>query len=144
MLSPAGYALTTPTELRAYGWTTIDLWCAPVTTGLYAFLTHAQPFWADLHRLLLQTMMPYATENADTVGAPEKLPIAEPLDHESARAICAVFLTTLFVTRTVRTFGPDFIKSLKVEKKKVMRNSKSFPTTGVPPPPMCLFRFLQE
>ncbi|THG92943.1 hypothetical protein EW145_g8527, partial [Phellinidium pouzarii] len=52
MLRPTGWALATPAELRAYGWTTIDIWCAPAITALYALLTHAQPFWAELHAML--------------------------------------------------------------------------------------------
>lgn len=90
-----------------------------MTTGLYALLTHAQPFWADLHRVIVEWSIPS--------GAPasEKVPAIEPLDHDTARAVCAVFLTTLFVTRTVRNFGQDFHKSLNAGKKKVMRNSES-------------------
>lgn len=53
MLSPTGFSLCTPTELRAYGWTIADLWCAPLVTGLYALLTHAQPAWAELHAFLV-------------------------------------------------------------------------------------------
>ena len=50
---PYPLTLTTPTELLPGGWTTTDLWCAPLVTGLYAFLTHAQPFWADAHGVAL-------------------------------------------------------------------------------------------
>ena len=50
---PYALTLTTPTEILPYGWTTTDLWCAPLVTGLYAFLTHAQPFWADAHGVAL-------------------------------------------------------------------------------------------
>ena len=53
MLSPSGFSLCTPTELRAYGWTIVDLWCAPLVTALYALLTHAQPAWAQLHAFLV-------------------------------------------------------------------------------------------
>lgn len=54
MLSPTGYTLRTPAELGAYGWTTVDLWCAPLVTGLYALLTHAQPAWAAAHAVLVE------------------------------------------------------------------------------------------
>lgn len=47
----------TPPELQAYGWMTVDLWCAPLVTGLYAFLTHAQPFWGDLHCLIVEWLV---------------------------------------------------------------------------------------
>ena len=54
MLHPSGLRLaSTPPELRAWGWSTTDLWCAPLTTAIYATLTHAQPFWAGLHALVV-------------------------------------------------------------------------------------------
>ncbi|KAH7072323.1 hypothetical protein BKA62DRAFT_778722 [Auriculariales sp. MPI-PUGE-AT-0066] len=43
MLNPSGFALATPTELQQYGWTTLDLWVAPIVTGLHALAS--QPFW---------------------------------------------------------------------------------------------------
>lgn len=90
--SPAALSVQTPPELQAYGWTTTDLWCAPLVTGLYALLTHAQPFWADTHGLL-----------AGLLGASYQ-PV-KPLDPELARAVCVLILSTLFVGRTVKTFG---------------------------------------
>ena len=131
MLHPTGFTVSTPAELRAYGWTTMDLWCAPVITSIYALLTHAQPFWADLHRMLvsLGVGVPYATTIVETTLADlsEKIPSVEvaPLSHEDARAICAILLGVMFAARTVRNFGPEFIKSWKGEKKRVMRSSKS-------------------
>ena len=120
MLQPTGFNLATPTELRALGWTTTDLWCAPVTTALYALLTHAQPFWADLHALLITFGFPALANEGEKSGP-------QPLDTESARAACAVFLMSLFVTRTVRNLGGAYLKELKGvtgEKKKVMRSSE--------------------
>ncbi|KLO15445.1 hypothetical protein SCHPADRAFT_938684 [Schizopora paradoxa] len=131
MLQPTGFALATPAELRALGWTTTDLWCAPLTTALYALLTHAQPFWADLHALLLSFCVASSSSSsfassvgAGGVGGTEKPPLvaAEALEPETARAACAVFLATLFVTRTVRNFGGAYMKELRGEKKKVMRS----------------------
>ena len=55
-LHPTVLTLTTPAELRPYGWTTTDIWCAPLVTALYALLTHAQPFWADLHVLIIELL----------------------------------------------------------------------------------------
>ena len=89
---PVALSVQTPPELQAYGWTTTDLWCAPFVTGLYALLTHSQPSWADIHGLL-----------ADLLGGNNQ-PV-KPLDPELARAICAVVLSTLFVGRTMNTFG---------------------------------------
>lgn len=90
-LNPTPLSIQTPPELQAYGWTTVDIWCAPIGTALYALLTHAQPFWADLHSVLSQIL-----------GASEAV---KPLDPEYARAICASFLSMLFVGRTVKNFG---------------------------------------
>ena len=90
--SPAALSVQTPPELQAYGWTTTDLWCAPLVTGLYALLTHSQPPWADMHGLL-----------AGLLGGSDQ-PV-KPLDPELARAVCVLVLSTLFVGRTVNTFG---------------------------------------
>ena len=89
--SPISLSVQTPPELQAYGWTTTDLWCAPLATGLYALLTHAQPFWIDIHGLF-----------AGLLG--ETQPV-KPLDPEVARAVCFLLLSTLFVGRTVKNFG---------------------------------------
>ncbi|KAI0700500.1 hypothetical protein C8T65DRAFT_657553 [Cerioporus squamosus] len=96
---PYALSLTTPTELLPYGWTTTDLWCAPLVTGLYAFLTHAQPFWADAHSVALGWL--------GTSGGAEKIAAVDP---ETARAVCAVLLATLFSTRAAKNFGPAAAK----------------------------------
>ncbi|KAH6919131.1 hypothetical protein BKA70DRAFT_1381695 [Coprinopsis sp. MPI-PUGE-AT-0042] len=93
-LNPTSLSVQTPPELLPYGWTTTDLWCAPVTTALYAFLTHAQPFWADLHTLIVG----FAGGAVGEKGV-------EAVDPETARAICALFLSALFTGRTAKNFG---------------------------------------
>ena len=95
---PYALTLTTPTEILPYGWTTTDLWCAPLVTGLYALLTHMQPFWADAHGAALGWL------GAETEAA-------AALDPEAARAVCALVLMGLFATRAVRNFGPAAAKS---------------------------------
>ncbi|CCM05776.1 uncharacterized protein FIBRA_08009 [Fibroporia radiculosa] len=92
-LQPYALTLTTPPEFMAYGWTATDLWCAPLVTGLYALLTHAQPFWAEAHAATLGWWGSATDEKVEAV------------DPEYARALCAVVLATMFVTRTVKTFG---------------------------------------
>ncbi|KAG6843190.1 hypothetical protein H0H87_007077, partial [Tephrocybe sp. NHM501043] len=94
LLAPTPLALTTPPELQAYGWTTADLWCAPLFTGLYALLTHAQPFWADVHGLIVELL-----------GGATSAKSVEALDPETARAVCALLLSGLFLGRTVKNFG---------------------------------------
>lgn len=92
-LNPTPLSVQTPQELQAYGWTTTDLWCAPTITGLYALLTHAQPFWAELHTLLSQVL------GSASLDTPVK-----PLDPEVARAVCALLLSGAFVTRASKNF----------------------------------------
>ncbi|KAF9234487.1 hypothetical protein BU15DRAFT_78972 [Melanogaster broomeanus] len=91
-MDPTPLALTTPAELQPYGWTATDLWSAPLVTGLYATLTHAQPFWAEVHAVLAAALG----------GRAEK---AEPLDAETARSACALLLATVFAARAAKTFG---------------------------------------
>ncbi|KAF7322363.1 hypothetical protein HMN09_00014200 [Mycena chlorophos] len=102
-LNPTPLAIQTPPELQPYGWTATDLWCAPLVTGLYALLTHAQPFWADAHGLL-----------AGMLGSSSG--VAKALDASEARAVCVLVLTSLFVTRTVRNFG---LSKVEVPKEKI-------------------------
>ena len=92
-LHPTPLSLTTPAELGPYGWTTTDLWSAPLVTGIYATLTHAQPFWADMHAVL-----------AGVLGGAGVDKIA-PLDPETARSACALVLAALFAQRTARKYG---------------------------------------
>ncbi|KAF7311328.1 hypothetical protein MKEN_01034500 [Mycena kentingensis (nom. inval.)] len=101
-LNPTPIAIQTPPELQPYGWTATDLWCAPLITGLYALLTHAQPFWANAHGLLSGML------GGNTVAV-------EALDASEARAVCVLVLTGLFVTRTVRNFGAQ----AEIPKEKV-------------------------
>ena len=62
---------------------------------MFALLTHAQPFWADLRGLIYELLVGAATQ--------EK-PI-EPVDPETARAIVAVLLSALFAGKTAKNFG---------------------------------------
>ncbi|TBU24833.1 hypothetical protein BD311DRAFT_741588 [Dichomitus squalens] len=95
---PYSLTLTTPTEFLPYGWAATDLWCAPLVTGLYAFLTHAQPFWADAHHVASGWL---GTAGAEKVAA---------VDAETARAVCVVVLAGLFTSRAVKNFGPAAAK----------------------------------
>ena len=113
MLQPSGYAVKTPPEFHPYGWTTIDLWCAPFISGLYAFLTHAQPFWTEMHFYLVDmwrrmtfTKSPVALSGwLDHVNSNSFFYTTYPMSKERARAVCALILMALFVGRTLRNFG---------------------------------------
>jgi hypothetical protein len=99
----------TPPELLPYGWTATDLWIAPLVTGLYATLTHAQPFFAGLHALLFSFFSPLGLAplsfqytklgNSDSEG------VVIPLEAADARAVCVLVLSALFGLRAVRAFG---------------------------------------
>ena len=109
LLHPTQMQVSTPPELLPYGWTATDLWAAPLVTGLYATLTHAQPFFAYLHTLLFSFLSPLglaylSSASAKTDGSPNQSAVA-PLEADTARAACAVVLCALYVNRAVRTYG---------------------------------------
>ncbi|KAJ8093493.1 hypothetical protein PM082_020350 [Marasmius tenuissimus] len=108
-MNPTPITLTTPPELQPYGWTTIDLWCAPLITGLYALLTHAQPFWAEMHNVI-----------ATILGGASGEKGIEALDAETARAVCAMILACLFSGRAIKNFSgvasPAPVKKIQIQK----------------------------
>ena len=108
-LQPYALALTTPAEMLPWGWTTTDLWAAPFITGLYALLTHAQPFWADAHAVTLGWLGNSASEVAKV----------QPVAAEYARALCAVVLMGLFSKRTVQNFSKSQVQRVEGPKTKV-------------------------
>ena len=91
-LHPTPLSLTTPSELLPYGWTAVDLWCAPLVTGIYSLLTHAQPFWGTAHAAIFGWLGSGGEELA-------------PVDYETARAACTVVLMALFSARAVGNYG---------------------------------------
>ncbi|KAF6764663.1 hypothetical protein DFP72DRAFT_839726 [Ephemerocybe angulata] len=116
-LNPTPLSVQTPPELKAYGWTTTDLWCAPAGTALYALLTHAQPFWTDLHTLIYEALL----GSGATQVQGEKPTGVQPVDPETARAIVAVLLSGLFVGKTAKNFGlwpQPVVKAAKKVKAK--------------------------
>ncbi|KAK0458534.1 uncharacterized protein EV420DRAFT_1542954 [Desarmillaria tabescens] len=104
-IHPTPLMLQTPPELLPYGWTTADLWCAPAITGLYALLTHVQPFWAEAHTFIVDLL------NGGIVSGKA----VEPVDNDTARAVCAVLLAGLFAGRTVKNFRHLWQPQLKVK-----------------------------
>lgn len=125
-LHPTPLALQTPPELQPYGWTTTDLWCAPLITGLYALLTHAQPFWAEAHVFIINLM-----GGSVDFGRGHEKEVA-PVDPEVARAVCAAVLSILFAARTVKNFSGPTMPSLEGAReqrsKKTLKRSR-FPAT---------------
>src|SRR5258708_704794 len=115
LLQPTPMATITPPELLPYGWTATDLWIAPLVTGLYATLTHAQPFFAHLHALLFSFFSPFGLAPLSfqhaTPGSPDPEGVVIPLGAADARAVCVLVLSALFGLRAVRTFGSGIAKS---------------------------------
>ncbi|KAG1865287.1 hypothetical protein F4604DRAFT_996931 [Suillus subluteus] len=93
MPTPLTLHMSQPAErpIKPYGWTATDFCCAPSITGLYALLTHAQPFWAELHSVISTVL----GNRGDKVV---------PMDPEAARALCALILTGMSFTRTVKNY----------------------------------------
>ena len=133
MLSPQGWGVSTPNELKPYGWTTLDIWIAPLMTCLFALLTNAQPFWRDLHAALL-----------DTSFGQLVMPL-KALDSDKARAVCASTMAVLFTVRALWNFGeewwhrptfrirshsPTSPSSFFSQEKKVVPRSSQFTING--------------
>jgi hypothetical protein len=102
ILSPKPLTFTTPPELLPSGWTSTDLWVAPLATALYATLTHAQPFFASLHALLFSFFSPLGLAHVSYIGAQGKLLAVDP---DTARSACVLLLGVCFITRTLKTFS---------------------------------------
>jgi hypothetical protein len=102
MLNPTGeWSVTTPPELGPYGWTTTDLWIAPAASALFATLTHAQPFWIDLQRVLLSFLSAHWGYN---LGLSTALP---PMSMDDARSVVAILISMAFAARAWKTYGGD-------------------------------------
>ncbi|KAH9048252.1 hypothetical protein EDB84DRAFT_295846 [Lactarius hengduanensis] len=114
LLRPTPMQVSTPPELLPYGWTATDLWAAPLVTGLYATLTHAQPFFAHLHVLLFSFLSPlglaYLSDASAKRDGPSTQKEVAPLDTHTARAVCAIVLCALHVNRAVRTYGRETVR----------------------------------
>jgi hypothetical protein len=112
MLSPGGWHLSTPAELQAWGWTTMDLWVAPTVTALYALMTQIQPFWVQLSALLAA----FAGFEAEDEKATPTLGV---MDMDSARSVCIIILSTLFTVRAAYNFGGALWKRTPARGPKV-------------------------
>ncbi|KAG1778437.1 hypothetical protein EV702DRAFT_1196426 [Suillus placidus] len=91
--TPLTLHMSQPAErpIKPYGWAATEFCCAPSITGLYALLTHAQPFWAELHSVISTAL--------GTTG--DKV---VPMDPEAARALCALILTGMSSIRAVKNY----------------------------------------
>ncbi|KAF8589670.1 hypothetical protein K439DRAFT_1612476 [Ramaria rubella] len=110
MFNPGGWSLVTPAELKSYGWTTVDLWAAPLITAIVALLTQAQPVWAHLHIILVGLF--HSRDSNDLLKA---------WTVEDARSFGAVILWALFAARAVKNYGIPWWNA-RPKKKEVMRS----------------------
>jgi len=121
MLSPDGWKLTTPPELAYMGWTSLDLGNAPFATMIYATLTHAQPFWAQIHFVLAVNMYgPGVKAVEKKYASPESAPAPGSLNlaawsTDEARAACFMVMLVLFSARAWNNYKST--PEVKAEKK---------------------------
>ncbi|KAF8528190.1 hypothetical protein BU17DRAFT_81436 [Hysterangium stoloniferum] len=114
MFHPNGWSLATPAELKIHGWTTVDLWLAPLITGLTALLMHAQPFWAHLHISIMEFMHPFITNDSEK-------DFTKPWSINDARSFAACIIWVFFATRATKDFGIAWWTA-KPKRKEVMRS----------------------
>jgi len=125
--------VATPPELLPYGWTATDFWAAPLVTGLYATLTHAQPFFTYLHALLYVFFVPFGLAPLSKIGlASGHQQVIAPVDHETARAVCAIVLCALNANRAMRAYGPGY-KVMIAQVANAVNTAKPVPK-ALPPP----------
>ncbi|EJT99368.1 hypothetical protein DACRYDRAFT_23921 [Dacryopinax primogenitus] len=105
MLSPQGWKPSTPTELRPYGWTAVDLWSAGLVTSIFAIMTRSQPWWGWVYDVLFNTYCAIAPG----VWQVEEAPI---FDTDKARSICLLLLIIQFSARAMWNHSSPYIKTL--------------------------------
>jgi hypothetical protein len=83
--------------------------------GLYATLTHSQPFFARLHALLFSFFSPLGLAQLSfqyaKLGNPDVEGMVVPLEASDARAVCVLVLAALFGLRAVRAFGSGIARA---------------------------------
>jgi hypothetical protein len=109
LVRPTPIEVATPPELLPYGWTGTDVWSPMLVTGVYATLTHAQPFFTNIHTLLFAFFWPFGLATLSEASTkPGSAKMVTPVDHETARAVCAIVLCALNINRAMRAYGPGY------------------------------------
>ncbi|KZT61725.1 hypothetical protein CALCODRAFT_490980 [Calocera cornea HHB12733] len=106
MLSPHGWKVATPNELRPWGWTAVDLWSAGLVTSAFAIMTDAQPWWSLVRNRLLHTC-------ASLFLGSKSYPDGSKLNTDEARSICLLILIVLFAARALWNHGSPFLQTLR-------------------------------
>ncbi|KAI0045146.1 hypothetical protein FA95DRAFT_1495931 [Auriscalpium vulgare] len=130
LLKPTALSLTTPPEFLPGGWAAVDLWAGPLIAGMYATLTHAQPFFADLHAVFYDFWAPLGLARLSFADGPGGT--VAPLSVQDAQAACVIVLGTIFSVKAIKTFGnqlglgalPDNLQPAAVEKELVANAGK--------------------
>lgn len=136
LLRPTPIEVATPPELLPYGWTATDFWAAPFVTGLYATLTHAQPFFAYLHALLYIFFWPFGLAPLSKIGLASGQQAVAAVDHDTARAVCAIVLCALNVNRAMRAYGPGYKVLATQVANAAVNTAKPVPRALPPPSPL--------
>ena len=76
----------------------MDIWVAPLATAVYSTATYRQPFWIQLHTLIMN-----ALDTAQN-GPDNKIITQFPLSDEDARSLCFLMMATLFTFRALYSF----------------------------------------
>jgi len=109
----------------------MDLWVAPLITGVHALLTQSQTAWIPYHRYLVEsvgsstifgTLEYVIAETGDKAGTTVK-----PMGEAEARSICALLLCALFAFRAIINFGIDQTHTTgtqPLKRKRVIRSSE--------------------
>ena len=108
----------------------MDLWVAPLITGVHALLTHSQQSWVPYHNHLVQRVgsptmfgsFEYAVGNEGPAVAAVK-----PMGEADARSICALVLCALFAYRSIINFGIDWSRAsadVQTKRKRIIRSSE--------------------
>jgi hypothetical protein len=136
LVRPTPIELATPPELLPYGWTATDVWSPMLVTGLYATLTHAQPFFTYFHTLFFAFFWPFGLARLSEASAKSgsSANMVTPIDHETARAVCAIVLCALNINRAMRAYGPGYA-ALITQVAKAASAAKQGTSTSKQPLP---------
>jgi hypothetical protein len=137
LVRPTPIEVATPPELLPYGWTATDFWSPMLVTGLYATLTHAQPFFTYFHTLFFAFFWPFglARLSEASMKSGTSANMVTPIDHETARAVCAIVLCALNINRAMRAYGPGYAALItQVAKAACAAKQQGTPTSKQPLP----------
>lgn len=132
LVRPTQIEVATPPELLPYGWTATDVWSPMLVTGLYATLTHTQPFFTNIHTLLYAFFWPFGLARLSEAKSGSSANTVTAIDHETARAVCAIVLCALNINRAMRAHGPGYAALITQVAKVVSAAKQGTPKQLLP------------